>query len=144
MSIYLLFLLRCSNGVHFRAIALSEGEKIHLINRKSITEAVATMRSVAQDTFTDGRGRFSRNGRGVATFFFPLSFKVVASLLTNFFLLIGSLRQREKKEEKEEVLEWVGKTVGPADDLLNPAERPIFLFLIRLSVAHRVFLTPCQ
>ena len=103
------------------------------------------MRSVAQDTFTDGRGRFSRNGRRVANvFFFPLSFKVVASLLTNFFLLIGSLRQREKKEEKEEVLEWVGKTVGPADDLLNPAERPIFLFLIRLSVAHRVFLTPCQ
>ena len=67
MSIYLLFLLRCSNGVHFRAIALSKGEKIHLINRKSITEAVATMRSVAQDTFTDGRGRFSGNGRGVET-----------------------------------------------------------------------------
>ena len=109
MSIYLLFLLRCSNGVHFRAIALSEGEKIHLINRKSITEAVATMRSVAQDTFTDGRGRFSRNGRGVATFFFPLSFKVVASLLTNFFLLIGSLRQREKKRGKRRSIGMGGK-----------------------------------
>ena len=110
MSIYLLFLLRCSNGVHFRAIALSKGEKIHLINRKSITEAVATMRSVAQDTFTDGRGRFSRNGRRVANvFFFPLSFKVVASLLTNFFLLIGSLRQREKKRGKRRSIGMGGK-----------------------------------
>ena len=69
------------------------------------------MRSAAQDTFTDGRGRFSGNGRGVETSesqcfsFLLLSFRVVASLLTHFFLLNGSLRQREreKKEEKEEV-----------------------------------------
>ena len=67
------------------------------------------MRSVAQDTFTDGRGRFSQNGRGVATFFFPLSFKVVASLLTNFFLLIGSLRQREKKRGKRRSIGMGGK-----------------------------------
>ena len=62
------------------------------------------MRSAAQDTFTDGRGRFSGNGRGVETSesqcfsFFLLSFRVVASLLTHFFLLNGSLRHREREK----------------------------------------------